>query len=239
MGRLWDAVIPPAEREVFEKAGYGKRGTWGDRPALLVVDVNYNFVGDRPEPILESIKRFRNSCGEAGWRTIPRIADLLEAARQAAIPRFFTTQGYRLDPLGVGSWGIKNSRATEASEDAQRVGTEIVREIAPRPDEVVIAKTKPSAFFGTPLASFLVALQIDTVIVAGATTSGCVRATAVDAFSLNYRVVVVEDGVFDRSETSHQVSLFDLNAKYADVVALDEVTPYLQRLMVRVLERAR
>jgi len=222
MGRIWDSVIPPAEREVFERAGYGKRGTWGDRPALLVVDVNYNFVGDRPEPILESIKRFPRSCGDAGWRAIPRIADLLEAARRARIARFFTTQGYR---AGANALGIKNSRATDAS-----VRIEIVREIAPRPDEVVIAKTKPSAFFGSPLASFLNGLQIDTVIVAGATTSGCVRATAVDAFSLNYRVVVVEDCVFDRSETSHKVSLFDLNARYADVVALDVVKTYLERV---------
>ena len=233
MSRIWDAVIPEEERRVFEAAGYGKRAGWGTSPALVVDDVNYNFVGDRPEPILDSIKRFRNSCGEVGWRTIPRIARLLEAARGAEIPVFYTTQGYSLDRLGVGSWGTKNARALEVSPEAREIGAEIVREIAPRPGEVVIKKTKPSAFFGTPLASLLTALRIDTLVMAGTTTSGCVRASAVDAFSLNYRVVVVEDCCFDRSETSHRVSLFDLNAKYADVVSLDEVVTHLATLAGR------
>ncbi len=230
MSRIWDAVIPEGERRVFEAAGYGKRAGWGARPALIVIDVNYNFVGDRLEPILDSIKRFRNSCGEVGWRAIPRIATLLEAARAAEIPIFYTTQGYSLDRLGVGSWAAKNSRALEASPEAREVGTEIVREIAPQPGEIVIRKTKPSAFFGTPLSSFLTELQVDTLVMAGTTTSGCVRASAVDAFSLNYRVVVVEDGCFDRSETSHRVNLFDLNAKYADVVLLEEVLAHLTTL---------
>lgn len=233
MSRIWDAVIPEEERRVFEAAGYGKRAGWGTSPALVVVDVNYNFVGDRPEPILDSIKRFRNSCGEVGWRAIPRIAKLLEAARATEVPIFYTTQGYRLDRLGLGAWGAKNARALEASPEAREIGPEIVREIAPGPGEVVVKKTKPSAFFGTPLSSFLTALQVDTLIMAGTTTSGCVRASAVDAFSLNYRVVVVEDCCFDRSETSHRVNLFDLNAKYADVLRLEEVLAHLATLAGR------
>ncbi len=230
VSRIWDALIPEEERRVFETAGYGKRAGWGASPALVVVDVNYNFVGDRPEPILESIKRFRNSCGEVGWRAIPRIARLLWAARAAEIAIFYTTQGYSLDRLGLGGWGAKNARALDVSPESREIGAEIVREIAPRPGEVVIKKTKPSAFFGTPLASFLTALQVDTLVVAGTTTSGCVRASVVDAFSLNYRVVVVEDCCFDRGETSHRVNLFDLNAKYADVLPLDEVVAHLATL---------
>jgi nicotinamidase-related amidase len=230
MERPWESLIPEHEQAVYRAAGYGKRGTWGERPALLVVDVNYNFTGDRPEPILESIKRFRNSCGEIAWEVVPKIAALLEHARAHGVPVFYSTQGYRPDALGVGSWGQKNSRATTASEEALRIGTEIVKEIAPLPDEIVVRKDKPSAFFGTALMSHLNARSIDTVIIAGTTTSGCVRATAVDAFSYNYRVVVVEDCVFDRGQTPHRLNLFDLDSKYADVVPAKEVMAYFERL---------
>ncbi|MBI4246820.1 MAG: isochorismatase family protein [Candidatus Rokubacteria bacterium] len=230
MDRAWDRLIPESEMAVFRAAGYGRRGEWGRRPALLVVDVNYNFIGDRPEPILESIKRWRNSCGEIGWQAIPRIAELLQAARHAVVPVFYSTQGYRPTRLSAGSWAQKNARVLTDSEERQQMGAEIVKEIAPLPDEVVIRKNKPSAFFGSPLVSHLVGLGIDTVVIAGTTTSGCVRATAVDAFSYDYRVVVVEDCVFDRSPTSHAITLFDLQAKYADVVPRAEVIPYFESL---------
>ncbi len=230
MERCWDGLIPEHERAIYRAAGYGRRGEWGARPALLVVDVNYNFAGDRPEPLLDSITRFRNSCGEVAWRVIPRIAALLEGARARGVPVLYSTQGYRPDAVGAGSWGQKNSRAARPSEDELRLGTEIVKEIAPQPGEIVIRKDKPSVFFGTALTSHLVALGIDTVVIAGAVTSGCVRATAVDAFSYNYRVVVVEDCVFDRAETTHLVNLFDLDAKYADVVPAAEVVAYFARI---------
>lgn len=230
MERPWDSLIPEAEKVVYRAAGYGKRGTWGERPALMIVDVNYNFTGDRPEPILESIKRFRNSCGEIAWQTIPKIAALLDAARGHGVPVFYSTSGYRPDALGVGSWGQKNTRATTPSEESLQFGAEIVKEIAPLPDEVVVRKDKPSAFFGTALVSHLTARGIDTVIIAGTTTSGCVRATAVDAFSYNYRVVVVEDCVFDRGDTPHRLNLFDLESKYADVVHSGDVIAFFERI---------
>lgn len=230
MERPWDRLIPEHEKAVYEAAGYFKRGTWGSRPALLIVDVIYNFTGDRPEPILESIKRFRNSCGEIAWQTIPRIAALLEVARAHDVPVFFTTSGYRRTAAGAGSWAQKSSRAAAPTEHELRLGTEIVKEIAPLPDEIVIRKDKPSAFFGTPLVSHLVLRGVDTVVVTGTVTSGCVRATAVDAFSHNYRVVVVEDCVFDRAETTHLINLFDLDAKYADVVSSREVIAYFEGL---------
>ena len=97
--------------------------------------------------------------------------------------------------------------------------------IAPGPRDIVIKKQKPSGFFGTNLASYLTLLGCDSVIVVGTTTSGCVRATVVDAFSLNYRVILAEEGCFDRSEASHAVSLCDMHAKYADVVPTAEILP--------------
>jgi nicotinamidase-related amidase len=102
--------------------------------------------------------------------------------------------------------------------------------IRPRPGEVVIQKTKPSAFFGTPLASYLTGLGVDTVLVTGTTTSGCVRATVVDAFSNNFRTLVVEEAVFDRGDLPHKANLFDMHSKYADVITVDEAKAYLRAL---------
>ena len=109
-------------------------------------------------------------------------------------------------------------------------GNTIVAEIAPQPQDIVIEKLKPSVFFGTPLLSHLVLLGADSLIVAGTTTSGCVRATVVDAFSNNYRVAIVEEGCFDRSQASHALSLCDMNAKYADVFRLEETLAYIEAL---------
>src|SRR2546430_5118886 len=109
-------------------------------------------------------------------------------------------------------------------------GNDIVAEIAPAPQDIVVLKQKPSGFFGTNLASYLTLLGCDSVIVTGTTTSGCVRATVVDAFSLNYRVILAEEGCFDRSQASHAVSLCDMHAKYADVVPTAEILSCIDQL---------
>ena len=109
-------------------------------------------------------------------------------------------------------------------------GNEIVAEIAPGPQDIVIYKQKPSGFFGTNMASYLTLLGCDSVIVTGTTTSGCVRATVLDAFSLNYRVALAEEGCFDRSQASHAINLCDMNAKYADVVKTSEVLTFFDGL---------
>ncbi|HZU07650.1 MAG TPA: isochorismatase family protein [Chloroflexota bacterium] len=229
-GRIWDDVIPERDRQVFDEAGYGATGGFGQRPALLVVDVTYDFCGDRREPILESIKRFRNSCGEAAWDAIPHLQTLLAAARRKRVPIIYTHAGPRFDAVRVGGWARKNARALAPTEISARIGNDIVAEIAPQPGDIVIEKDKPSAFFGTPLLSYLIAMRVDSVIVTGTTTSGCVRATVVDAFSNNLAVAVVEECCFDRVVISHKVSLFDMNGKYADVVSLNETLAYLESL---------
>jgi maleamate amidohydrolase len=106
---------------------------------------------------------------------------------------------------------------------------EIADTIKPEPKDIVVTKSKPSAFFGTPLASMLVYLGVDTLVVTGMVTSGCVRATVIDAFSHNYRVIVPLECVADRSPTSHQVNLFDIDMKYADVLPLADVLAHLDR----------
>ena len=147
-------------------------------------------------------------------------SQLIEAARAKGLPVIYTTGERRPDNWDAGSWRWKSTRGDEASGTAHDDidGNEIVTMIAPGPRDIVIKKQKPSGFFGTNLASYLTLLGCDSVIVVGTTTSGCVRATVVDAFSLNYRVILAEEGCFDRSEASHAVSLCDMHAKYADVL---------------------
>lgn len=230
--RIWDRFLTPRDREVFAAAGYGARQGFGARPALLVVDVNYFFCGERPEPILESIKRWRNSCGEDAWTAINVIRRLVDAARGKGVPVIYTTGSPRPDQWNRGSWAWKNSRNSEdrdAGRDLALDGNTIVPEVAPAPQDIVVLKEKPSGFFGTPLLSYLVLLGCDSIIITGTTTSGCVRATVLDAFSSNYRCTVVEDGCFDRSQASHAINLCDMHAKYADVVPSGEVLDFLAR----------
>ena len=222
-------------RAVYEASGYGARTGFGARPAVLVVDVNYAFTGDRNMPHLESVKKWRNSCGEAGWNAIPPTQKLLEAARNRHIPVFFSTGiDARADGFESGGWAHKNSRSREdlsvVRAQATARGNDIVREIAPQPHEFLIQKGKPSAFHGTPLLGYLIDLGIDTLIVTGTTTSGCVRASVLDAFSQNYKITIVEECTFDRFESSHAINLFDMQAKYCDVLPLSEVTAYFDTL---------
>lgn len=229
-GRIWDAFLSPRDKEVFSASGYGARGGFGKRPALLVVDVNYAFCGDKREPVLQSIKRWRQSGGEAAWEALPILAGLIETARERELPIIYTTSIRRADNWDAGSWAWKNARSGERPPETNIPSEEIMPQIAPGPKDIIIRKQKPSAFFATPLQSYLTLLGCDSLIVMGTATSGCVRATVTDAFSHNYRVTVVEDGVFERSEASHAVSLCDMNAKYADVVPSDEVGEYLKGL---------
>jgi len=213
----WDGLLGADELEVYRRAGYGRLPDPGRRPALLVVDVEYNFTGDKREPILASIAKFRNSCGEAAWRSIPKIARLLRAARSRGLPIVYT-HGF--------------PQTSGATRHEARKGTEIVRELAPRSDDTVYRKEAASAFFGTPLAGRLVGWGVDTVLVAGCTTSGCVRASVIDAQAYRFRTVVVEECVFDRAITPHRLNLFDIAQKYALVRSLEHVEAWLRRVRI-------
>jgi len=227
----WNDIFDERDKQVFEKSGYGKRAGFGQRPAVLVIDVNYNFVGNKPEPILKSVERFRNSCGEEGWQSVYKIRELLAQARKKHLPIFYTTgHDDRTNPVAFGRWQAKSSRSAEDLSQEWDKGNEIVAEIAPQEGDIVVRKQKPSAFFGTPLTSMLNEVHADSVLVTGCTTSGCVRASVIDAFSFNYKVSVIEECVFDRFIASHKVNLFDMNAKYADVIPLSEVIEYIKGL---------
>jgi nicotinamidase-related amidase len=157
---------------------------------------------------------------------------LIDKCRQKGVPVIYTTGARRDDNWDGGSWLWKNARGQEdASARASNLdGNEIVTPIAPGPRDIVVYKQKPSGFFGSNLASYLTLLGCDSVIVTGTTTSGCVRATVLDAFSLNYRVALAEEGCFDRSQASHAINLCDMNAKYADVVKTAEALAFLDGL---------
>jgi len=229
--RVWDKFLTEQDKAVFKAAGYSTRGAWGKRPAMLVIDVSYGFTGEKDEPILESIKTWPNSCGEYAWRAIPHLQRLLDAARAKGLPVIYTTGQFRDDQWDVGSWAWKNGRTDDWDGRGQnRDGNDIVDEIAPQPQDIVIKKLKPSAFSSTPLNSFLTLLGADSLIVTGTTTSGCVRASVIDAFSENYRVTLAEEGCFDRSEASHAINLCDINAKYADVISTDEIIDHINDL---------
>lgn len=229
---IWNRFLTERDKQMWAASGYGARSGFGERPALLIIDVNYNFTGDRSEPILESIKRWRNSCGEDAWAAFPVIRRLIDASHRKHIPVVYSTGTRRPDNWDAGSWAWKNARnAEDVSKNTSNLdGNAIVAELAPEARDIVIHKHKPSVFFGTPLAAFLTDLGCDSLVVVGTTTSGCVRATVIDAFSLNYKVAVVQEGCFDRSEASHAVSLCDMHAKYADVVGADETHTYIDGL---------
>ena len=237
---IWDAYLSERDRRIFGSAGYGKRAGFGQRPVVLVIDVNYNFVGDRPEPIEESVKRWRNSCGFEGWQAVSSIARLTEVARQQRIPVIYSTgMDLRPDNWDAGRWRDKNTRNAEDVTVHAENGNTIVPPIAPQPQDIVIRKYKPSVFFGSMLAGFLTDLQADSIIACGGTTSGCVRATVLDGFSLNYRMSVVEECTFDRGQASHAINLFDMQQKYADVVSLEETLAFLCSLPIGLFDTRR
>lgn len=222
----WRRAVPAADWEIHERAGFGRASGMGRRPAVLVIDVQYRTLGDEPLPILESIERhYPTSCGEAGWRAVAGIERLLEAARAGAVPVIYPYVAPKSE-LDRGRSGVKIPSLMEIPDR----GYEFPAQTAPRDGDLLVPKRHPSAFFGTPLASYLIDMGVDSLIITGCTTSGCVRATAVDAFSYNLHTAVVEDCVYDRSHTAHCMNLFDLQSKYADVTALETVIAHLSEL---------
>ncbi|HEY3918549.1 MAG TPA: isochorismatase family protein [Stellaceae bacterium] len=229
---IWNKYLTARDKEFFALKGFGAKAGFGKRPALLIIDVNYAFCGDKREPIMESVKRWPTSCGEEAWDALPVLARVIETARAQGVPVLYTTGIGREDKWDMGSWRWKNSRTGEvpATRQSNHDGNEIMPQIAPGPRDLVVPKQKPSGFHGTNMLSYLTMLGCDSVIVCGTTTSGCVRGTVIDSFSYNFRTAVIEDGCFDRSEASHAINLFDMHAKYADVVGSAEVIAFLKSL---------
>jgi len=215
----WDGIITDEEKRRYEKAGFGGLGGIGTQPALLVIDVQYRTVGTTPRPYWEAIEEYPTSCGETGWAAVGKIAPLLAAFRKKGFPVLYP----HVAPKNAATDGGRLAAKIPSIMGVDARGYDFVAEVAPQEGDVLLPKKHPSAFFGTPLVSHLVDLGVDTLVVTGCTTSGCVRASVTDAFAYNFKVVVPEDAVYDRAPTSHAVNLWDMNGKYADVMPASDV----------------
>ena len=218
----WSRSVSSDDEALYARAGFGRSTGLRRRAALLVIDVQYRTVGHRRVPIAEAMDEYPTATGDRGWAAVDRISGLLETARAAGVPVLFPHVAPKTDTT---PGGYRDKSPTLASSDP--AAYEFVAEAAPAAGDILVPKDHPSAFFATGLLTHLVQLGVDTVVLTGCTTSGCVRASAVDAFSYGFRVAVVGDAVYDRTDTAHEVSLFDLSSKYADVIGADEASAYL------------
>lgn len=221
----WSDLIPKEDISSFRR-GFDpeiRPMTAGTHPAVIVVDMTREFVDDA----------YPSGWSETGWPAVKANAALLEGARAAGLPIFFTKAHadpeYKSKPAEHGRWKSNGPRPELAP--GTPLGDVIVDELTPLDSEIVIHKAgRPSGFNGTRLASLMIHAGADTAIVTGMTTSGCVRATVLDAFMFNFNVVVPFECVADRSQISHKVNLFDMHMKYADVVSLEETLNYVVNL---------
>jgi maleamate amidohydrolase len=222
-GRIWDALLTEQDRAVYGSGVFGGGVGMGRAPAVVVVDVLNKSIGDEPLPILEAMKRFGKSCcGDYGWAAIPPIQLVLERARHERIPIFYTIPQEPDQRPSAALQRFDEKMPNWIDYSGARNGYDFADEIAPKDGDVIIRKPTASSFYLTELEELLRARGIDTLVVTGCTTSGCVRATVVDAHARGFKMHVVEDGVFDRGQTTHAINLFDMQAKYADVIPAAE-----------------
>lgn len=213
--------IPAEDREALRKMWDGDIPTGsglGSAPAILVIDMTEAFVRDE----------YPTGWAATGEPCAAALAKVLDVARAANLPVLYTVSEPLRHPAQVGAWLRGRPGPSMFPFDSPGRHHEVVPEVAPAADDIVFAKPKPSAFFGTQLHAVLNHLRVDSLVVTGMTTSGCVRATVNDAFMLNYQVVVPLECVADRSQLSHEVELFDMGSKYADVVTSDDLLTFMQ-----------
>lgn len=199
----------------YARAGYHAQQSWGHKPALILVDFARAYF-ETASPLYG---------GEGCVVARDNAVRLLARARQTGTPVIFTEVRYL---PGGRDGGVFFRKATplKVLEWGNPMG-DLVEEMDRRPDEVMVTKQYPSAFFGTSLAATLTAMGVDTVLITGLTTSGCVRATCVDAMSHGFVTLIVSDAVGDRAAEPHRANLFDMSAKYADLVTTAEADDYL------------
>lgn len=205
-----------SQKEYYDQVGFSQRLGFGDKPAVLVIDMCRGITEPGPMFI------------EMGDH-IPRINAINEAARAIGAPVIFTTVAYHKDLSDAGTFGQKVPLLQNLLLGGE--GSDIDPRLPVEDTDHLLVKKFPSAFYGTNLQSQLSGLGIDTTIIVGNSTSGCVRATACDAISGGFRPIVAGDCVADRAPLSHQVNLFDIDSKYADVVESAEILDYLDRLL--------
>lgn len=215
----WKDVVSSEALAIYR--AYERAIYVGERPALIAIDL-YNLAYEGgARPVHEIIKEYPSTCGEFAWAAVPPTQRLFRAARAAAIPVFYSTA--ELEVTRVVATNRRVNRLTPQS-------FEIKDEFKPEPDDVIIRKQRASVFYGTPLIAYLTQLGVNSLIFCGESTSGCVRASVVDAYSNGYHVTIAEECVYDRHLLSHKVNLFDLHHKYADVMHTEEIVAHLNAL---------
>jgi nicotinamidase-related amidase len=212
----WQDVVPAKDMEMYRRNR--RELLVGPVPAVIVIDLYEMAYLGGALPVEVVSQTYPSSCGEYAWAAIPPTLRLLTAARAAALPIFYTT--VETLPDAQPSAVIATNRYKKLPDAAY---FEIHEAFTPQAGDTVIRKARASAFFGTPLAAHLTQLGIQSVIMLGESTSGCLRASAVDAYSHGFHVSIAEECCYDRSLLSHQVNLFDLHHKYADVLHVDEI----------------
>ena len=222
----WKDVIPADVMEVYQC--YQRKTFVGPAPALLAIDLYEVVYAGGPQPPVKLAKTHPNSCGQYAYAAIEPTKRLFAAARHAGLPVFYSTGDTRTESRPNFVTATKRLRPPVNPADYH-----IRPEFKPQPGDVVITKQRASVFYGTPLMAHLTQLGIQTLIVCGESTSGCVRASAVDAYSNGFHVVLVEECCFDRSEISHKINLFDMHHKYTDVLHVDEVVRHLEGLKIK------
>jgi maleamate amidohydrolase len=222
----WQGIVPA---DILEIYGNYKRDTFvGPRPALLAIDLYECVYQGGAVPVLEAMKTNPSSCGIHAWNAIEPTKRLFAASRAAGLPIVYSTSDVR--PHAQPSKITATKRKRNPPDPAMY---QIRPEFKPEANDVIITKQRASAFYGTPLMAHLTQLGVQTVIVCGESTSGCVRASAVDAYSNGFHVVLVEECCFDRSPLSHAVNLFDMHHKYCDVMHVDEVARHLDGMQLK------
>lgn len=219
-GPAWAEYLTDEERATVELLGRRPpdKIVLDEGAALIVIDAVAGFTGTRPLPLQEAVQEFSTSCGERAWETLPTISRLVDTFRAAGLPVLWTRNSVALREH-------TGSTTTISVDDrvALEAATRFLPDLEPAADEFVLEKPRASAFFQTPMLLALKKHAVSRVVLVGGTTSGCVRASAVDASSYGFEPVVVSDGCFDRFGLSHTAALFDLQERYGDVVAADNL----------------
>jgi len=223
----WRNVVPESDLKLY--SGWRRETFVGPRPALLAIDLYDLVYRGGPLPPSEINDRNPNTCGIFAHRAIAPTKRLFSAARRAGIPIFFCTQETRPNNRPAGAVSTRSKAKMPVDAYA------IYHEFAVEPNDVVIWKQRASIFQGTPLFSHLSLLGVQSLMVCGESTSGCVRASVVDGYSSGFYVTIVEECTYDRAELTHKINLFDMHHKYADVMHIDEVLAHLESVH---LERA-
>ena len=222
----WQDIVPQDVLDIYTH--YQRQTFVGPSPALIAIDLYELSYQGGAKPVVELARTYPSSCGEYAHAAIEPTRRLFAAARAAGLPIFYSTMDTRTDSLPTAVTATKRKKIP-----VDPALYTIRADFKPQPGDVVITKQRASIFYGTPLIAHLTQLGVHTLVICGESTSGCVRASAVDAYSHGFHVVLVEQCCFDRSTLSHKVNLFDLHHKYADVMKIDEVVAHLDGMAVR------